>query len=35
MQNNSKTDRIKSAQYKVESWHHKNLMAFAYEQKIF
>ena len=29
------TDRIKSAQYKVESWHYKNLMAFAYEQKIF
>ena len=35
MQNNSKTDRIKSAQYKLESWHYKNLMAFAYEQKIF
>ena len=33
MRNNSKTDRIKSAQYKVESWHYK--MAFAYKQKIF
>ena len=35
MQHNSKTDRIKYAQYKVESWHYKTLMAFAYKQKIF
>ena len=29
MQNNSKTDRIKSAQYKVESWHHKKFNGFC------